>query len=329
MPECNHLDRTFGVIENDLHCAVCGYNLHGLRYEGLCPECGHEVSSATIPAHLHFGSFRSIRRTRFGIGAWIIALVLPAVGTMIFTLAIFVSPAFWQELSNRQSESVFRVLYRAAIYCWGYGTWVAALFHSLAIVMITKPWGPRHERFKPRLGTAAIALTLLSYVYLALAFYWDWSGLTSPSVPVYHGVTWSIASAASVLAPCLAWVYLTLRIDRERAGRLRSAMWLTLAAPVMLGLAQVFAGIVNLTRPSNSVPAGVIFTTIEEPPSWWTLLSDVNQAWTTYGDPVCRLALLFILWAYVRRLSAALPKRTSPRENLRPAIHNEATDQEN
>jgi hypothetical protein len=317
MPECNHLDHTSAVIENDRHCAACGYNLHGMRYDGLCPECGREVANATVPSDLHFGSFRSIRRTRFAIGAWIIALVLPAVGTMIFTFTIVAGIAFWPELANRHSKSF--VLYRAAIYCWVYRTWVAALFHSLAIVMITKPWGPQHERFKPRLGTAAIALTLLSYVYLALAFYWDWSGLTSPSVPVYHGVTWSIASAASVLAPCLAWVYLTLRIDRERAGRLRSAMWLTLAAPVMLGLAQIFAGIVNLTRPSNSVPAGVIFTTIEEPPIWWTLLSNVNQAWTTYGDPVCRFALLFMLWAYVRRLTAALPKpKRAILEKLRP-----------
>jgi len=48
-------------IETSLHCATCGYNLRGLPYSGLCPECGNLYSARDyrftgifIPQRLEF-----------------------------------------------------------------------------------------------------------------------------------------------------------------------------------------------------------------------------------------------------------------------------------
>ncbi|UCG17724.1 MAG: hypothetical protein JSV19_06780 [Phycisphaerales bacterium] len=32
-------------INTSLYCGTCGYNLRGLPYSGLCPECGHPYNA--------------------------------------------------------------------------------------------------------------------------------------------------------------------------------------------------------------------------------------------------------------------------------------------
>lgn len=32
-------------INTSLYCGTCGYNLRGLPYSGLCPECGHRYNA--------------------------------------------------------------------------------------------------------------------------------------------------------------------------------------------------------------------------------------------------------------------------------------------
>jgi len=35
-----------GVLQSDLICATCEYNLRGLRADGLCPECNHSIRAS-------------------------------------------------------------------------------------------------------------------------------------------------------------------------------------------------------------------------------------------------------------------------------------------
>jgi hypothetical protein len=37
------------VIEEDLSCAICGYNLKGLAVDGNCPECGQTIARSYSP----------------------------------------------------------------------------------------------------------------------------------------------------------------------------------------------------------------------------------------------------------------------------------------
>lgn len=301
MPECNHLDRTSAVIENGLHCAACGYNLHGLRHDGACPECGRRIEDAIVRSDLRFTSFRSIKRTRLGIALWAVSLALPPLGMIAFSAAIFVSPAFWGD-----RQSVFWQIYKAAIHAWGDAPSVAALVFSLSIILIALPPQRRFERFKPRLGLVTAAFALIQGAYIGLSLYWRFSGVSAANVRTWHlALSW-IALGARGLAPCLAWIYLTARLHRQRCRRLRTVMWATFLLLVLIALAGVFQGIVAMISPWPRVPTGVIFSF--EQPSWWTRLSDISRLWSKYGDPSCRILMLAALWAYLRRLTTALPK---------------------
>src|SRR5579862_1383750 len=37
-----------GVVEKDAPCRRCGYNVRGLKTDGLCPECGAPVGTAVF-----------------------------------------------------------------------------------------------------------------------------------------------------------------------------------------------------------------------------------------------------------------------------------------
>ena len=316
MPECNHLDHTSAVIDNDLRCAVCGYNLHGLRYEGACPECGGQIENVIVPSDLRFTSFRSIKRTRLGVALWAVSLGLPPLGMIAFSMATFISPAYWSELHDRQSA--FHRIHQATVYAWAHAPSVAAVVLSLSIIVITFPPRHRFERFKPRLGLVVAALAIINGAYTGLSLYWRFSGLGAAGASTWHLVLWWIAMGAYGLALCLGWIYLTTRLHREYRRRLRTVMWTALAAVVLISLGIALQGFIAMTSPWARATTGVIFS-FPEQPSWWTRLSDIGRLWSKYGDRSCRIIMLAVLWAYLRRLTTGLPQlRMTQSRKLRP-----------
>lgn len=88
------------VIDSDVPCVKCGYNLRGLRHGGLCPECGMSVQYS-----LTHGPFRGLdlefvsRRVRllfwFGLGRSAMvtaaALTLHTGGELVIPKALFMA----------------------------------------------------------------------------------------------------------------------------------------------------------------------------------------------------------------------------------------------
>lgn len=73
------------LIENDLPCARCGYNLRAQAQDGACPECGAPVAEA-LANPLYIGDPRRVRWIRSGL--WATALALGASGLIGTTLSI-------------------------------------------------------------------------------------------------------------------------------------------------------------------------------------------------------------------------------------------------
>lgn len=52
------------VVETDLACARCGYNLRTAAWAGVCPECGLAVERSRLPEDLRFESVKAMRRVK-------------------------------------------------------------------------------------------------------------------------------------------------------------------------------------------------------------------------------------------------------------------------
>lgn len=87
----NELIDAEGLIQTDLFCDGCGYNLRALPSSGRCPECSLPVIHSTVP-----DSLRSAPRFRLAI--LFVGLTLHNCGTiaLVFTLfAAMRSPVLW------------------------------------------------------------------------------------------------------------------------------------------------------------------------------------------------------------------------------------------
>lgn len=83
-----------GVIECDLKCRSCGYNLRGLCRAGVCPECGAAVERSLCSDLIRFSGLHLIRRMLHGVRLahgvvlWSLVTIL-AAGILIAFGAVF------------------------------------------------------------------------------------------------------------------------------------------------------------------------------------------------------------------------------------------------
>jgi len=83
-----------GVIERDLTCRSCGYNLRGLHRAGSCPECGAAVERSLCSDLIRFSDVNLIRRTLHGarvangVVLWSVVTILAAGILIAFGVAV-------------------------------------------------------------------------------------------------------------------------------------------------------------------------------------------------------------------------------------------------
>jgi hypothetical protein len=74
------------MIERDLLCARCGYNLRGLSAEGLCPECGKHIGE-TLELERRARGPAVLNRLRYGAWIWLWTHALFLVAARIWDYA--------------------------------------------------------------------------------------------------------------------------------------------------------------------------------------------------------------------------------------------------
>ncbi len=111
-----------GCISKELSCRGCGYNLQGLRPEGLCPECGTSIVRSIYGDKL-----------RYSDPAWISRL---ARGTLWIIIGLFTSTigAFLIEIS-KAGLSAFGMVSQTLMQAIG-----GLLGTSLSIITIIGVW---------------------------------------------------------------------------------------------------------------------------------------------------------------------------------------------
>ncbi|MCG3125283.1 MAG: hypothetical protein CHACPFDD_00100 [Phycisphaerae bacterium] len=65
-----------GSINQDITCKKCGYNLRGLRENGLCPECATPVGRSVTGDLLRFADPAWVGRVAFGLNLIVLGIVI-------------------------------------------------------------------------------------------------------------------------------------------------------------------------------------------------------------------------------------------------------------
>ncbi len=294
------------TVTTDLPCRDCGYDLRAATWEGRCPECGLTVRASRLPELLHFGSYRSIRRTRLGIGCWAAALALPAVATVVLTVIVLCSSHFWNELSDRQSLS--SRIYRTAWYAHSYTLLGAGMLRALAVVLIAAPLAARRERRNPALAWAVTGTMAVGVCADLLSVVWLWSGTQPTNARSLIAAVWLLGIFGFAVSRPLVWAYLATRVDPREKRRLRADAWLATVVSALAVIGAALHATAVLVNPWTWAPTGVVFTIQEL--SWLPTLLTASGIWDRYGEALCELVMLLVLWAYARTLQAALRGET-------------------
>lgn len=162
-----------GRIAEDKTCRECGYNLRGLKTDGICPECGGEVSASLLGHELLYASLpwlktiaRGFRYMRNGL-----LLALASILVIIFVLTGDTIPAeLLSAIGVTDTERLLPSLTRYLAMLMFLGIAVAILYASAGFVLATRVEprvAIRKEGFSAR--RAARILVLLVVILFGLA----------------------------------------------------------------------------------------------------------------------------------------------------------------
>lgn len=291
------------TITDDLCCAACGYSLRTLSVSAICPECARPVRRSIVPPDLNFVSWRAIRRTRLGIAVWVAGLALPAVGIILFMAATWISPAFWEDLSDERS--LFSRIYRAALYARVYSASATTCVTALGIILITVSFVKRPHRLRPRLGILTATLAAASIATVLVLRYPALQTPISPAACKMNVAIFLIGEAAGSLAAPLCWILLISRLVVNKSHALGFAMRCALAAPMLLMAGTLAIWAMWAFEPATWVLNGMSYLA-DDRLEWYDSAWRITRLWEKYGVSTCSILMILALWAYVRRLNSAL-----------------------
>ncbi len=137
-----------GEIGDDSPCVSCGYNLRGLRMEGLCPECGTPIRKSLPPDMLRYAPEKWLRLVQIG------AVVL--WGSQLMSIEDYVIGLFYiAEGIDRQATSVWEAAGLLGLHVLGCYLLTVREKHSFETTQA------RRYRWIARAGMTAFALNAI------------------------------------------------------------------------------------------------------------------------------------------------------------------------
>ena len=279
-------------VPDDLPCGTCGYNLRTLDWDGNCSECGRPVRESRLLPGFRFSGLRAARRLQF-------VLVLLVVATLVAVLIdIWLTYVFltW-------SRTVSRARMIVPSYFWMHASTIVALFQFTVICLLRRLSGscaPGVPSRLPRvmLGVGVVDL-LLHLVFSAAdrpfsAGMVGWLGRVVPVIEPTRVVS-------SLLAGILVWICLLRLADRGSWRPFWQGTAVVVGLLVLVKLSQVLLRVLFVGFQLSGYSSWDKGT---EP--WWVRLGSLWEPCQKYVGGPCSILLMMIVWAYMRRLGAAV-----------------------
>jgi len=129
--------RQTALIEGDLLCVSCDYNLRGVSMSATCPECGADVTPSINARWLSHAYPSRVRRIRAGLISLAVSLGLVAIGIPVLFLMLVLLLVFSASLAG-PDESHIGIIeivngYLSKLVLFEHGAWM------IAAILLTPP----------------------------------------------------------------------------------------------------------------------------------------------------------------------------------------------
>lgn len=271
------------IVEADLPCTACAYNLRTLSWDGKCTECGLPVRRSRLLPGFRFHARRSSYRLLRAVPLLVFSYLLSAM----FTIQIVITFLFFFDVSP--------VVFNAAVRFWAYGPFVARVAGLLAAAWIVDPLHVRLDGAFRRLRIAIcwVALAgILANVFLATV----WSNIAA----------WSLSWHAAEMGALLSWPVVQFMMWIYLLGCVRAARNRLLQIVVLAGVSASIATLCGDLLRDLYVMAELGRVDLGRWGPWAKLWSDLwaVENWKKNGQAACEIVMLLALWCFVRKLKA-------------------------
>ena len=287
-----------GVVDTDLACARCGYNLRTAAWAGVCPECGLAVERSRPIGDLRFESLQAVRRARAVVGFAVIVILLLAFAYLGRILWYWYVSRFWNEMqtpgsSARQFVDTFS---KALGYSYTAAAWLLAAAGSY-FALTVGPRGPAWKAWIPGLAFLGAVGRINALTAYAASYY--------PSVSYNLYIIWNNAADACLFLSVLpVWAYATTRLGKPH--RILRIMMRIVFALIVLQLLSCIHDLTAAATGISWIQSGARIPVGAGPLAWRSALVRYQGAWQRFMESPLLLATAGVLWWYLRVLNRAL-----------------------
>lgn len=246
------LDPATLVVNDDVLCPDCDYNLRTLPLQGVCPECASPVVRALRPQRLLYANRASIRRLRAGVICWLVAqgLMLALVGAL-FAVALTSPP-------SDPSAALLLILALAMVVLWLVGAVLLTTRRLKKELTLKQDWPGRVGRW---LMVIALVVQPLFLLFGRVVF---------PSLVIASGM-WPllvVQLTPGVFLLGVAFIIMHLRqiarmADRRSLASFTSVtLWMCAIISVLIGTGGVLSFMVTtrIVRTAMSTATTIAYT---------------------------------------------------------------------
>lgn len=224
MSDSNSVSTQAPVIDHDLSCMSCGYNLRALAPAGLCPECGTDIARSTQGDLLKFADRKWVGSVYRGTCLLTIANAI----LVVCILAAIVFPFILVTVSDPNTSSFVGTAISMTLKVIRVCSVVAFILMMLGVWLITKqePRVSLTEQAASSRGITRVAVGLLFVLYgltFALTGYWHTAGRLL-MMAAFFVVLWSCLKHLELIGRRLPAEEVVTQAEKRRRRVVRGAI---------------------------------------------------------------------------------------------------------
>src|SRR5262249_8024735 len=116
------------IVDVDVECLGCGYNLKTLSWTANCPECGRRVEDSRVLLSWPYSS-QMVRRLQLFLKIFLLGVILRTLAWSQMSIACL--------YAMQILRSPYRQMFRWATFFWIYGELIGGVIIGISLILAT------------------------------------------------------------------------------------------------------------------------------------------------------------------------------------------------